>query len=284
MPIKRTYAPKRRQRRPTVAKAKKVIGRYHKKRAAKNMDTFSLKCKSEYQAIPSQGITVTNYVYQWAPMLGSGNLLMNSEFSLYRLQYDKFRVNRVTMRVVPKANVFDAAKAQEDVGLTLTGDGLVHTVIDRDGHAPSSITALSRYPSYRAYSVLKPFQRSYSVKYPTGVWIDCQDPSMSNSQAIMNTLGLAGGVTIYAEDLVEDSGELLNEPWATVEISWDVVFTGKTSASIGATYDEAGNVTGVTLVPFEATPNLDLSTMVARSGTLGDKRVAPIDLIDPPVV
>lgn len=256
---------------PTVRKAKRVVAKAHKKAAAKNMDTFFLKAKTIVSAVPAQGITVSNYMYMAAQLL-PGNLLMNTEFQLYRLQYDKFRVNKVTMKVTPKANVLDALLAQSDANATVSGNGVIHTCIDRDGVAPSSIAAISRYPSYKKYSLLKPFSRSYSIRWPTGIWLDCQDPSASGSTSIFNTLGLGGSVTMYAENLIEDADEILNEPWAEVEFHWDVVFCGKTSASLSATFDEDGNVVAMTLTPQETFTAYDLTPLHNVRGTVKDTR------------
>lgn len=255
---------------PTLRKAKRVVAKAHKKAAKKNLDTFFLKAKSLYTMVPTQGVTVANYVYQGAQLLPQ--LTANAEFQLYRIQYDRFRVNKVTMRVVPKAPNLDAVLAQSDAEVTVSGDGCIHTCIDRDGIAPSSIAAISRYPSYKKYSVLKPFSRSYSITWPTGIWLDCQDPNATNAGALVQTLGLSGSITMYGENLIEDISEVLNEPFAQVEMSWDVVFCGKTSASLSATFGEGGELASLTLTPQESYVAKDLTPLESVRGTLMDTR------------
>jgi len=270
-----------------MRKAKRMVGKAHKKQAKKNMDTFFLKCKSNYNVIPSQGAYVANYVMGFAPLLGT-NLLNNAEFNLYRLQYDKYRVNSVTAKWIPKANVFDSATAQQDAAYNLNGDGAIHTCIDRDGQAPTSTAAISRYPSYGKKSVLKTWSRTYSVKYPVGIWLDCQGP-VDNTQ-ISATLGLGGGVNWYAENFIEDNYEVFNEPVAALELSWNVVFQGKTSASLTFATDENGLVIGVTMTPFQLGVTLAPSPLQNVRGTIADTRLVdevndvPIDDQGVPIV
>lgn len=269
MPPRTTYP--RRRRQPTVAAAKRVVTKQHRKKSKKNMDTFFLKAKTLVLQVPSQGVYAANYIYAAAQMLG-GNLQSNAEFNLYRLQYDKFRVNSVTVAWTPKANVLDAATSQKDSEYNLSGDAMVHTVIDRDDIAPSSIARLSRYPSYKAFSMLKKWKRTYSVKWPMGVWLDCSDPAAANSQSILNTLGLGGGITFYGENFIEDNYEIFNEPIAQVEISYNVVFQGKTSASLSFTTDESGKVTGVTMASDTTYVSQPLTPQINVRGTIQDTR------------
>lgn len=258
-------------KKPSVAKAKRVVTKVRKSKAKRNMDTFFLKAKTVSTIVPAQGVAVANYVY-WASTLdptsspaGNNQFLTNAEFKLYSQMYDKFRINKVTMKIVPKANVSDIAINQLDTNYNLTGDGMVHTCIDRDGLAPSNIAAISRYPSYKKFSVLKTWSRSYSIRYPTGVWLDCQSPA---SFTMAKELGLTGGITLYAENFLEDNYEIFNEPWAQVEHSYDIVFQGKTSASLTAVSDASGNVIGVSVVNNPAVPNLPPTVPTNIRGTL----------------
>jgi len=171
------------------------------------------------------------------------------------------------MKVTPKGNVLDQANAQNDTLFNNSGDGLVHTCIDRDGVAPSSTAVISRYPSYKKYDIKKPFTRSYSIRYPTGVWLDCQSPS---TFSMKKELGLSGGITLYAEDILEDSGEVWNEPWAQVQVQYNIVFQGKTSNSLTGVYDMSGALVGMTINAVDLTAtqrNLTIATNVR--GTLG---------------
>lgn len=285
-----------RKSKPTLKKAQAVITKNHKVKAKKNMDTYFLKTKSLFNVTPIQGVTVANYVYTVYTLDPKGinsQYINNAEFNLWRLQYDKFRVNSVMVSVVPKANVFDQNNAQNDSSLNLNGDGKIHTAIDRDGSAPSSTALISRYPSYKAYSIMKPFKRSYSVKYPTGIWLDCDNPS---GFTMSKELGLTGGVTMYAENLVEDLAELLNEPYAQVTVEYNIVFQGKTSNSLSAVLDDEGNVIGMTvnkvnevdLLPITPLTNIrgqikDTRTLDEATETLIDDRGIPIILPEVPV-
>lgn len=233
------------------------------------MDTFFLRAKTEALITPSQGVSVSNYFYQThtlSPVNSSAlSYTVNAEFNLYRLQYDKFRVNSVHVRVVPKANFLSQFEAQDDAIATLTGDGMWHTVVDRDSNGVSNIAALSRYPSYRKFDQKKPWSRSYSVKYPTGVWIDCDSPA---SFEMDKALGLQGGITMYAENFLEDKGEIFNEPVASIEVYYNIVFQGKTSSSIQAVTDESGKITGITLVSQDTYTPLPLTSFSNVRGTL----------------
>lgn len=249
---KRSYRPRRggkKGRKPTVAAAKRVVAKAHKRAAKSNKDTFFLMAKTGAVLTPTQGITVSNYIYQHFPLLQNGSALAVTsipEFNLYRLQYDQVRVNSVRVVVKPKANVLDAQNAQNDAAITLGGSGMCYTAIDRDGPAPSNIAAIERYPSFKKYSLLKGFSRTYSIKWDQQVWLDCQNIYAGSQDDVLRRFGCLGGITIYAQDILEDAAELLNEPWADVEVYYTCVFRGKTSASI--TTNDDGSVT---LVPQE---------------------------------
>lgn len=269
-----------------MKKAQRVVGKVRKSKAKRNMDTFFLQVKNTGIITPTQGVAVSNYVYNaWsldptAPSSGMSHLT-NTEFILYQSMYDKYRINSVTVTVTPKANVFDAGQAQNDAAYTLTGDGMVHTCIDRDGIAPSNIYAISRYPSYRKFSALKKFSRKYAIRYPTGVWIDCQTPGTFPAP---KELGLTGGITIYAENLIEDKGELYNEPWAEVHVAYDIVFQGKTMNKLSAVRDEDGKLVSVTLEPYAPEDNLEQSLVRAIRGTEHDEVLAADAFDEPPAV
>lgn len=265
MPPKSTW---KKSRKPSMKRAKQMVTKERKAKAKRNMDTFFLKTKTLYNIGFTQGVSVSNYFY-WGSTLNptgvAASYLKNAEFLLYSQQYDKFRVNSVTVRVKPKANFLSLDQAQNDSAFTLSGDGLIHTCIDRDDTAPSNKDIISRYPSYKAYSVLKPFTRTYAIKYPTGVWIDCQSPA---TFTMAKELGLVGGITMYAENILEDSGELYNEPWAEITVEYNIVFQGKSSTNLTATFDETGRVTGVTLVAPSLVERLELTEPLETHGQL----------------
>lgn len=262
-------------KKPSMAKAKKMVTKQRKAKAKKNMDTFFFKSKVTSLITPIQGVAVANYIYNvftLDPTAGpfTAAYINNAEFNLYRGLYDKFRVNSVKVTFVPKANVLDQATGQNDGALNLTGDGMVHHCVDRDSVAPSNVARISRYPSYRKTSVLKKFSRVYSVKYPTGIWIDCDAPA---NFTMSKELGLTGGVTIYAENILEDNYELFNEGWASVLVEHNIVFQGKTSGTLAGVYDVSGNMTGVTVGFTSNDPNLPISPLKNIRGTLdADKR------------
>lgn len=264
----KTFKPKR----PTMKRAKKMLARRKKSMAKKNMDTYFLRTRITASILPSQGITVSNYISSFWKLLDQTSAVgvtQSSEFTLFSNIYDRVRVNRMRIRVVPKANVLDQATAQNDANLTVSGDGRVHTAIYRDPDGFStSVSRFQRQPSYRAYSVLKPFTRSYQIKYPTGVWLNCQD--IYSDETLLQRLGAYGGVGLYAENVLEDAGEIFNEPWASLEISYDCVFQGKVSAVL--TQDESGNVC---IAPPTAT-TVAPSRIVGISGTFNDTHVTGI--------
>lgn len=263
-------APKfNKKKKPSMAKAKQMVTKQRKTKAKKNMDTFFLKARTVLNVVPSQGTSVANYTHGLAQLLG-GNLGTNAEFQFYRLQYDRFRVNSVIIKWTPKANVLDQASGQDDAKFNLTGDGMIHTVVDRDGQAPSSIAAMSRYPSYRKYSIMKKWSRTYSTTYPQSIWLDCQDP-FGNTQLI-STLGLGGTVTWYGENFLEDNYEVWNEPIAEISLEWNIVFQGKTSGTLTFETNEAGEVTSVQIKPVDMTANLPLTPLINVRGTIRDTR------------
>lgn len=281
----KNFRKSRKSKKVTLRVAKKVVRRVHKKKAKKNMDTFFFKSKVTALLTPLQGVAVANYIYQvftLDPTAGSftGLYMNNAEFNLYRGLYDKFRVNSVKVTFIPKANVLDQAHAQQDSTLNVTGDGNIHHCIDRDGAAPSNIARVSRYPSYRKTSVLKKFSRTYSIKYPAGVWIDCDFPA---DFSLSKELGLTGGVTIYAENILEDNSEIYNEPWASVLIEHNIVFQGKTSGSLNGVYDENSNLTGVSVNYTTNVPNVALSPLKNIRGTLGDDTRTDNEITENPI-
>lgn len=255
-----------------VRRVKKSMAKKTKRKAAKNMDTFFLRTKVLGNILPSQGVTVANYVSSFWKLLdptSAVGITQNSEFGLYSRIYDRVRINRMRIKITPKANTFDASQAQNDGQLTLTGDGKVHTCVVREPDGFSgSIPRLQRQPSYKGYSLLKTFARKYAIKYPTGVWLDCQN--IYSDLTLLQRLGAFGGVGIYAENLPEDFGEIFNEPWAALEITYDCVFQGKISSNLSLA---DGKVTVSVPTPVTLTP----SRIVGITGTFADTVVTGTD-------
>lgn len=255
-------------------KAKRQMANRKKRAAKKNMDTFFLRTKVMGTIIPSQGATVANYIASFWKLLdptSTVGVTQSSEFGLFKNIYDRVRVNRMTIKITPKANVLDQVNAQNEDVVNVSGDGKMHTVILRedDGYA-RSVPRLQRQPSYRGYSILKGFTRKYQISYPTGVWLDCQN--IYSDETLLRRLGAYGGVGIYAENILEENYELFNEPWAQVEITYDCVFQGKVVSSLTLDQD-----TGAVTV---AKPTFDtggFSQIVAISGTFNDTRVTGFD-------
>lgn len=249
---------------PSMKKAKQMVTKQHKTKAKKNMDTFFLRAKVNTTITPSQGAVVANYIYQHFSLMDqTGPLSVTNipEFNLYRIQYDKVRINSVHVVVTPKANTFDAAIAQND-DLNVSGSGVIHTAIDRDGPAPSNVAAIERYPSYKKYDIKKKFSRMYSIRWGTNEWLDCQNIYATAPEDTLRRWGAFGGVTIYAENLPEDLFELINEPTHHVEVYYNCVFQGKTSASLSV-----GDDGSVTLTPHENFAPLPFSAL--GTGTQG---------------
>jgi len=266
------------RRKPSMKTAQKMVTKQHKSKAKRNMDTFFLKVKTEAVLTPTQGISVANYIYNTFTLspvnVGTLSYFNNKEFNLYRIQYDKFRVNSISVNVVPKANVLDQVNAQNAVAYNVNGDGSWHTCVDRDGNGPNNIASLSRYPSYRKFDAKKPWTRTYAIKYPTGVWIDCQSaPSFELDRA----LGLQGGITVYAENFLEDQLEALNEPVASIIVSYNIVFQGKTSASLMAVYDASNNVVGMTITQQDQYTPANFTVPQNIRGSLNDTLLISTD-------
>lgn len=255
---------------------KKMMRRKTKASKAKvNRDVLTRKFITEFNFVPQQGVTVANYLYWTQPIWNSANLIdvtQNKEFMLHALQYDRWRIHSVTLSVKPKANVLDQYNAQNDNAANLVGDGRIHTIIDRDGNGPQSIQQMTRYSSYKSYSVLKPFSRTYTVKYPGDFWLDCQKLQTQDAPFdIRNSLGLGGTITVYAENFLEDNYEAWNEPYATVIVSYNVSFQGKTQANLTVTRDpETGLPVSATLTPFTVDANKPAVTPKNVKGTWKD--------------
>lgn len=256
-------------RKPTMAKAKRMVAGQKKRQYTKNMDTFYLKAKIEGVANPVQGATVANYLSMWFPLLSAtagAPVTNNAEFKLYQGMYDRVRINSVKLTLKPKANVLDLFNAQNDGILNATGSGVYHHVVDRDDQPPASIPRLSRYPSYKRTSVLKPMTRTYSIKYPTSVWLDAQN--IFSDTTLLSRLGLAGGIYVYAENILEDNNEIFNEPFCEYMLEYGCVFQGKTQGNLS--YDSQ---TGVVSIAPTQPAQIVSDTYIVTSGTFNDRRI-----------
>lgn len=247
--------------------AKKTLRR---KRLA-NKDVLNRVFTSSFNLTPAQGVSVANYVYWTQPIWNYANnvdVTRNTEFLLHAMQYDRWRINAIKMSVYPKANVMELATAQNDGSYNVVGDGRCHTVVDRDGNGPNNISQMQRYASYKSHSILKPFSRTYSVKYPADSWLDCQALKIAETFDMRNQIGLAGGITLYAENFLEDNYEAFNEPWANIEVKYFCSFQGKTMANVTVSVDEDGQPSEVIMRPFVYNVNKPLSVPVNVKGTI----------------
>lgn len=240
----RKYVKKRVPKR-TYRKVKRAMAKKTKLKAKKNMDTKFVKVVWNGLLSPQQGpvgSSLTNYISAFCPLLatssteaGVGDVTKQNAYQIHALQYDKVRINSVKLTITPKANVLNMNTAQNEGSYNVSGDNRFHWVIDRDGIAPLSpneVTPklLAQYPSYKNYSAMKKASRTYSIKYPRGYWLDTANPFGTGSGAVgdstMNTLGIFGGHSIYLQNLLEDSGEVFNEPWANWKVEYNCVFCG----------------------------------------------------------
>lgn len=264
------YKSRRPRRRMPLKKAKKVVAKVQAKKRKQNSDTFSLLCKSQFDIVPQQGVTTSNYISQFFPLLPDADyatsLWSNQEFQLFRTIYDRFRVNSILVQWTPRANVLDQALAQNDSNNNL-GDNLIHYASDRDGRAPTNMGSMMKYSSYFKVSALKKHSRTYSASYPKGIWLDCDSPQ--DKSQLVKGIGLLGGISMYGENYIEDGGEVWNEPLGTVTVWYRVVFQGKTGGNVK--YDEETEEVCVTRP--ELLPLKPVTTIYTQRGTLVETRM-----------
>lgn len=97
-------------------KAQKMVTKKRARQAKVNADTHFLKAVSMQNLVPGQAILpgISNYIYVYFsldPANGASVFTNNADFALYRQLYDRFRINKVTVKLTPKANVLDATLA-----------------------------------------------------------------------------------------------------------------------------------------------------------------------------
>lgn len=269
-------APGRKVSKRAYRKAKRVISKQKKSKVKQNLDTHYVKCVTSMSCTPSQGLTVSNYFSQSFLLTATASQTFyanNADFMLYKQMYDRYRVNRVRVKYTPKANVLDSTLIQA-ANLTMSGDGMFHTCIDRDGSGPAGIAQMTRYASYKPYSLHKKWQRSFGVKYPKSVWLDCNDPT--GSQARILDIGLGGGITVYAENVPETLGQVTMAPIGDFDVEFDVVFQGKIATKLTAITDIVGNVIGVAIEGPNPVPTVPPSARTNVRGTINvDTRTTP---------
>lgn len=238
--------PARRLRRRPLRRSKGIKNHLSKRNYLTGTDSINKKFNVSTIVAPTQGTTVTNYLYQFFSLYdnnaGIPTLLTNNgEFQVNCLMYDRFRVRGVTVTFVPHANTLDQSQNQNDA-LNYLGDGMLHSIVDRNS-VPNSgdMGTFMRYGSHRAISLRKKQSRSYFVNYPTNVWFNCLNPPNGSYITQYGGWGLTGGVGWYAENLMEDVAELWNEPIGVFNITYHVQFSGKSIPRILKMVDLSGN-------------------------------------------
>lgn len=221
------FAPKRhyKSRKPAVKKSA-----VRKKAVAQGLDQIRRSFKMTTALTPGQGVLVSNYIRSFVspqPGATSGTLSWstNPECRLFRSMYDRFRINSISIRIVPRANV------QLSIGVggssQNNSQGMYYVGFDRDSVGPSSVIQMKRLKSTKAYSQLKGCRHTYSIKYPKGVTWDTladYDSPESGTRNMMQSLGIYGGITIYGENFPENADRILNNTWADMELSYNMTF------------------------------------------------------------
>lgn len=224
------------------------------KRAARarenNLDSRTEVIKVTSAIVPVEGERVSNFVYgYWSPspqfnagvVPQSQPLFASKEFTLFRNLYDQFRVNSVTLTVIPRYTMTDSATlvaiGDGSPPQITMGKGVYYTVEDRDGYAPSNIESLKRYASVKQHKITSRMSRKYNVSNRKMLF-DCQDPAGLDD--IQRSIGLKGGITVYGESFPEVLNTKNNGVWADVEVAYNVTFVGK--SAIGISVNEDGSV------------------------------------------
>lgn len=235
----------RKRRSPGLKRAQRKVERVQRKKAVQNKDTHSYKLVREFMvplSSASPPSLAKNYIGTYQPLALSDGSYQSvwtfPEFAMYCNQYDRVRINSVTIQWIPKANVFDAEHVFIDTNVVSSGDMCFHTVIDQDSRAPLNIATLQRYSSYKKFRILKPWKRTMRMTYPKGYWLNCQGP-LSDA----NTLQSIGGgayLTAYAEDLPVLTAATTWNDVGSFKIVYNVVFQGKQTPKL--TVNEDGSV------------------------------------------
>lgn len=203
-----------------------------------NVDMHRYNVQLSGSWTPTQGVTVSNFLYTyWSPspatLTYQSNPIANSpEFALYCNMYDQFKVNGVRVKLIPRVKTLESAAlaTAEGAGTITMGKGVIYSVEDRDGIAPSNIAALKRYASVKTHSIYKTATRTYWIDKTKSNWLDCQGLTLLPD--IQKAVGYNGGITFYGESLPEVKNTLFNEPWYDLEVTYMCVFRGKATVKI----------------------------------------------------
>lgn len=211
-----------------VRKARKSAAK--RKATAQGLDQVRRSFKMTTALTPGQGVQVSNYIRSFVspqPGATSGTVSWstNPEVRLFRSMYDRYRINSVGIRIIPRANV------QLAIGVggssQNNSQGVYYVAMDRDSAVGGAVNQIKRLKSVKCYSQLKGCRHTYSVKYPKAVtWDTLQDfdSPASGTKNAMEALGIYGGITIYGENFPENADRLLNNIWADMELTYNMTF------------------------------------------------------------
>lgn len=231
MPLK--YGRKRYARKSSTKRSKRVVKkRSVRKATAQGLDLVHKSFKMTSALTPGQGVSVSNYIRSFvslAPGATAGTLSWstNPEVRMFRSMYDRFRINSVSIKIIPRANV------QLAIGVggssQNNSQGVYYVAMDRDSAVGGAVNQIRRLKSCKVKSQLKGYKGTYKIKYPKGVtWDTLSD--MDNGTLRpgiidqMTALGIYGGITIYGENFPENADRLLNNIWADMELSYNMTF------------------------------------------------------------
>lgn len=247
--------------------AKKYVRRARKPAAKRKLvkqglDSVVKYIKASAPLDPGQGVSVANYIRSFVslqPAASSTQLSWNGnpEARLWRSMYDRFRIESVSIKIVPRANM------QSSIGVGGGSQnnslGMYYVVADRDSAFTGGLSQVRRLKSGKGFSQLKGCRRTYSVKYPKGLTFDTlsdYDISTTTPGVIdqMKMLGIYGGLTIYGENFPENVGRTFNQTWADMEITYKMRFYSYTIGTIQ--YDPETDLVQITSGDTLASPDL----------------------------
>jgi len=200
----------------------------------------------------SQGTIANGFYYNYSPQ--SADVVSvngNQEFLIQSKLYDEFKVSSMKVTYTPY-QTFNASIQPGSIT-----DGLIYTVIDRDGRTPINAgnmqlpQKLMSYDSCKAFHFTKKWSRTVPVKT---FWTDCSNPVFSNlaggaSSQPWTNAGCLQQLIIYSEGMPSTG------VYGQFTVEWRVQFRGKKTTAWG--FDEGTGA--VILVPLENFPSLPLS-------------------------
>lgn len=238
----------------TVYKAKKVLAKREKRRAVQGKDTKFVRCEQQFTITPTNvgGAPANglNWIFNNFQMLTSAASQVMSiensvDFAINRTLYDKVRINRMRVKLVPRANVLDYATAQNDTSYNVSGTQSLYSAIDANSPLPwgasnsETISLFEQLPSMKKTSVLKNLVRQIAVCYAPNLWLDTVN--LFSNLTLLRDIGLFQNIGIFATNLLTDKSETAFEPVYDCIVSWDCVFSSAKPKSTKVNLD--GTVT-----------------------------------------